>query len=102
MKGVASLTRRFFNNSIQTHTFFETDVGACQANSGRVVPVYWRSNWRLLEAEAGIEPTLRIDAHALKGLVIPGDRHVNVNHPARPLADRQNVVPGKGIVQSVS
>src|SRR6266699_3190985 len=56
MKGVASLTRRFFNNSIQTHTFFETDVGACQANGRRVVPVYWRSNWRLLEAEVGIEP----------------------------------------------
>ena len=54
MKGVAGLTRRFFNNSIQTHTFFETDLGACQANGGRVVPVYWRSNWRLLEAEVGI------------------------------------------------
>ena len=42
MKGLAGLTQRFFNNSIQTRTFLETDVGACQASSGRVIPVYDR------------------------------------------------------------
>ncbi len=92
MKGVASLTRRFFNNSIQTHTFFETDVGACQTNGGRVVPVYWRSNWRLLEAEVGIEPRklYRFEPNTLCfkafcSLIFPGVQAV-FSTPRRPLA----------------
>jgi hypothetical protein len=51
----SGFTRRFFNNSAQRHTFFESAAQECQGSSGRVVPVYQRSNQRLLEAEVGIE-----------------------------------------------